>query len=66
MARTSIPVDSGTKDRLDELKRSDETWDEFLTRVTSDQEPIEFGAWSDDEAETAMERLREGRERGDE
>ena len=63
MGRTSIPVDSGTKERLDELKRVDETWDEFLTRVTSDQEPIKFAAWSEDEAETAMEQLREGRDR---
>ena len=64
MSRTSIPVDSETKDRLDELKRDDETWDEFLRRVTSDEAPIKFGAWSDEDAETAMERLRDGRERG--
>lgn len=63
MSRTSIPVESATKDRLDELKRDSETWDEFLNRITADEDPIKFGAWSDDEAETAMERLREGRER---
>jgi len=63
MRRTSIPVDSETKDRLDNLKRDYETWDEFLTRIASDEEPIEAGAWSDEEAETAMERLREGRNR---
>jgi lipase chaperone LimK len=63
MSRTSIPVDSETKDRLDDLKRDSETWDEFLTRIASDEEPIEAGAWSDEEAETAMERLREGRNR---
>lgn len=63
MSRTSIPVDSETKERLDELKRDAETWDEFLTRVTSDEEPIQFGAWSEEEAKTAMERVREGRER---
>jgi len=34
MGRTSIPVDSATKERLDRLKRDDETWDEFLERVT--------------------------------
>jgi lipase chaperone LimK len=65
MSRTSIPVDSETKDRLDDLKREGETWDEFLTRIASDEEPIKAGAWSDKEAETAMERLREGRNRSE-
>lgn len=63
MSRTSIPVDAETKDRLDDLKRDSETWDEFLTRIAADEEPIEAGAWSDEEAETAMERLRAGRNR---
>lgn len=62
MSRTSIPVDSETKDRLDELKRDDETWDEFLLRISTDEEPIEAGAWSEEEAETAKERIRESRE----
>lgn len=62
MSRTSIPVDETTKDRLDKLKRDDETWDEFLQRVTSDEEPIEAGAWSDEEAERAKEKIRESRE----
>lgn len=65
MSRTSIPIDSSTKDRLDDLKREDETWDEFLTRITGIEEPMEFGAWSDEEAKAAMERVREGRERPD-
>ncbi|WP_135829813.1 DUF7557 family protein [Halorussus halobius] len=63
MSRTSIPVDSATKERLDELKRETETWDEFLNRISADEDPIKFGAWSDEDAETAMKRLREGRER---
>lgn len=63
MSRTSIPVDDETKETLDKLKRDGETWDEFLTRVTRDEEPIEFGSWSEDEADEAMKRLREGRER---
>lgn len=63
VSRTSIPVDAATKERLDDLKRDDETWDEFLTRLAGDEQPIQFGAWSDDEAETAMERVRAGRER---
>lgn len=63
MSRTSIPVDDSTKETLDKLKRKGETWDEFLTRVTRDEEPIEFGSWSEEETEEAMVRLREGRER---
>lgn len=62
MSRTSIPVDSETKERLDELKRDDETWDEFLTRVTTDEEPIAAGAWTDEEAEQAKAHIRESRE----
>ena len=62
MSETSIPVDSETKDRPDGLKRDDETWDEFLTRLTRTEEPMTPGAWSDEAAETAMERLRNDRE----
>jgi hypothetical protein len=54
MSRTSIPVDSSTKERLDELKRDDETWDEFLRRIASDDEPIQQGDLSD-EALAAIE-----------
>ena len=63
VGRTSIPVDESTKDRLDSRKRDDETWDEFLRRVTSNEKPIEAGAWSDDEAAQAMEKIRQSRER---
>jgi hypothetical protein len=62
MSRTSIPVDESTKDRLDSLKRDNETWDEFLRRVTSDEEPIEAGAWSDEVTAQAMEKIRQSRE----
>ena len=62
MSRTSIPVDAATKQRLDRLKRDDETWDEFLERVTATEEPIEAGAWSDEEAERAKESIRKSRE----
>lgn len=62
MSRTSIPVDVATKERLDRLKRDDETWDEFLERVTATEEPIEAGAWSDDVAEQAKEAIRQSRE----
>lgn len=62
MSRTSIPVDSETKKRLDRLKREDETWDEFLERVTATEQPIEAGAWSEEEAERAKESIRNSRE----
>jgi hypothetical protein len=62
MSRTSIPVDSSTKERLDRLKRDDETWDEFLERITATEDPIEAGAWSDEKAERAKESIRESRE----
>jgi hypothetical protein len=62
MSRTSIPVDSTTKERLDRLKRDDETWDEFLKRVTATEEPIEAGAWSDETADRAKESIRKSRE----
>lgn len=62
MGRTSIPVDDSTKERLDRLKREDETWDEFLERVTATEEPIEAGAWSDEKAERAKESIRRSRE----
>ena len=62
MSRTSIPVDAATKQRLDRLKRDDETWDEFLERATAIEEPIEVGAWSDEQAEQAKESIRKSRE----
>jgi lipase chaperone LimK len=62
MSRTSIPVDESTKQRLDRLKRDDETWDEFLERITATEEPIEAGAWSDEEADKAKESIRQSRE----
>ncbi|GAB7017967.1 DUF7557 family protein [Halostagnicola bangensis] len=62
MSRTSIPVDSTTKERLDQLKRDDETWDEFLERATATEEPIQAGTWSDDQAEQAKESIRNSRE----
>jgi predicted CopG family antitoxin len=62
MSRTSIPVDDATKDLLDDLKGEDETWSEFLRRLASREEPIEAGAWSDEEADRAKEKIREARE----
>ncbi len=62
MSRTSIPVDVSTKERLDRLKRDEETWDEFLARVTATEEPIEAGSWSDEQVERAKESVRESRD----
>ncbi len=62
MSRTSIPVDTTTKERLDRLKRDDETWDEFLVRMTTTEEPIEAGVWSDEQADRAKQAIRDARE----
>jgi len=62
MARTSIPVNESTKERLDDLKRDSETWDEFLRRISSEDEPIQKGDLSDealDEIEKNIERSRQ-------
>ena len=61
MSRTSIPVDAATKERLTELKRDSETWDEFLERVVLAGQPIEAGAWSDETADRAKKSVREAR-----
>ncbi|MFB6194444.1 MAG: hypothetical protein ABEI75_05205 [Halobaculum sp.] len=64
MSRTSISIQQTTKDRLDSLKRDDETWDEFLTRLAAEEEPIESGVLSREEGERIKRQIREGRERG--
>ena len=64
MSRTSIPLDSETKARLDESKRDDETWDEFLLRmVAATGDGMAPGTLSDDEADDVMDVVREGRDR---
>ena len=62
MSRTSIPVDESTKDRLDTLKRDGETWDEFLRRVTSDDEPIQQGDLSSEALNAIEENVEKSRE----
>ena len=59
---TSIRVSNETKDKLSRLKRDDETWDEFLNRLTNEEEPINIGAWSDDVADRAREAVERSRE----
>ena len=61
MSRTSIPVDEETKAHLDERKDEDETWDEFLRRIASSEEPINAGVLSEQEAEEMKDRVRENR-----
>jgi hypothetical protein len=62
MSRTSIPVDEATKDRLDQLKRDDETWDEFLYRVTVDDDPIQQGDLSSEALDAIEENIEKTRE----
>jgi len=62
MDRAWIPVDSSTKERLDRLRRDDESWDELLTRVLPGDEPIDVGAWSDETAGRARESIENSRE----
>lgn len=62
MSRTSIPVDESTKERLDELKRDDETWDEFLARMALSETPIEKGFLSEDASDAVRETVKKTRE----
>jgi predicted transcriptional regulator len=62
MGRTSIPVDEATKDRLDELKRENETWDEFLERTALSDEPIKKGFLSEEGAEEVRKNIKRTRE----
>lgn len=62
MSRTSIPVDTETKERLDELKGDDETWDEFLTRVAGEDDPIQQGDLSDEALEEIEKNIAKSRE----
>ena len=62
MSRTSIPVDEATKDRLDKLKRDDETWDEFLERTALSEDPIEKGFLADEGADEAGKNIEKTRE----
>jgi len=59
---TSIRVTDETKRKLSKLKRDDETWDEFLDRLATNEEPINVGAWSEEEAERARDAVDRSRE----
>lgn len=59
---TSIRVSDETKELLERLKRDDETFDELLHRLASDEQPIDIGAWSSEKADRAREAVEESRE----
>lgn len=59
---TSIRVTDETKSKLSRLKRDEETWDEFLSRLADEENPINVGSWSDDEGDRAREAVKRSRE----
>lgn len=59
---TSIRVSEQTKARLDRLKRDDESFDELLNRLATDEEPIAIGSWDADTADRARDAVSRSRE----
>lgn len=59
---TSIRVTDDTKRMLERLKREDETFDELLERLAQSEKPINVGAWSEAEAESARDAVARSRE----
>jgi predicted CopG family antitoxin len=59
---TTIRVDDATKAKLERLKRDDESWNEFLSRLVDDEDPIDTDSWSAEQAEQARARLTQSRE----
>jgi predicted CopG family antitoxin len=59
---TRIRVSDETKRKLSRLKRDDETWDEFLSRLADDEELINVGAWSEEDADRARNAIERSRE----
>lgn len=59
---TSIRVSEATKEKLERLKRPDESFDELLARLAGEREPVAVGAWSDEEAQAAREAIDRSRE----
>jgi predicted CopG family antitoxin len=47
---------------LERLKREDETFDELLERLAQSEKPINIGAWSEAEAESARDAVTRSRE----
>ena len=59
---TSIRVSEETKEKLDRLKRDDESFDDLLARLASDEEPIDIGSWDSDTAARARDAIDRSRE----
>jgi predicted CopG family antitoxin len=59
---TTIRVDDATKEKLERLKRDDESWTEFLSRLVDDEHPIDTDSWTAEQADQARERLTRSRE----
>ncbi|QLH83326.1 DUF7557 family protein [Halosimplex pelagicum] len=57
-----IRVSDEAKELLERLKRDDETFDELLHRLASDEGSVNIGAWSSEEAEGAREAVSRSRE----
>lgn len=62
MTDTSIRVSEETEARLETLKRSDESFDDLLGRLTNRERWVGFGVLSDVDPETFRERVREAHE----
>ncbi|MWV38550.1 antitoxin VapB family protein [Natrialba sp. INN-245] len=52
---TSIRVSEETKAKLDRLKRGDESFDDLLERLATDEEPIDVGSWDSETADRARD-----------
>ena len=59
---TSIRVSDDTKRMLERLKREDETFDDLLARLVRSENPIDIGAWSEDDANRGREAVNRSRE----
>jgi len=59
---TSLRISDETKDLLERLKREDETYDDLINRLASNEQPINIGAWGEEEAEQAREAVKRSRE----
>jgi predicted CopG family antitoxin len=59
---TSIRVSNETKAKLARLKREDESFDDLLNRLVSEEEPIVIGSWDEEKANRAREAVARSRE----
>jgi predicted CopG family antitoxin len=59
---TSIRISEETKRKIDRLKRPDETFDELINRLASEEEGINFGAIDEETRDRILEGVEEHRE----